>query len=391
MKYLIIIMFLPLQVFCQDITGLWKGYLYNDTTREYLKYELAIINNKQKLSGYSHVTIVVDSFKNIALKAMKVRQEPDHVFAEDQAMLYNNFSEPPPKGVKVSISMTYKETDTAKILSGVWTTNKTKDYSALTGTIKLVMQKRLDTSKVIEKIKELKLDKTLSFLPENQPQVAIAKPDEKENKEVLKNPNPDMPKAEVTLNDKKNTKEKSTKSIRESTLNDSTTTVAIAPAVKRNKIEKRLLPRPDIKKQDTQDTINHQAATIKPPAEKPAASQLATRKIENIRTLTFKSDSLVISLYDNGEVDGDTVSVVLNGSVIIARQGLSTNAVIKTIYTTQGYGDSLQLIMYAENLGSIPPNTGVLILQDGDDRYEIRFAGDLQKNSSVILKRKMNN
>jgi hypothetical protein len=30
----------------------------------------------------------------------------------------------------------------------------------------------------------------------------------------------------------------------------------------------------------------------------------------------------------------------------------------------------------------------LLILQDGDDRYEIRFAGDLQKNSAIILKRK---
>ena len=96
----------------------------------------------------------------------------------------------------------------------------------------------------------------------------------------------------------------------------------------------------------------------------------------------------MLSLYDNGTVDGDTVSVVLNGQVIIAKKGLSENAIHTTIHIAPGQGDSLQLIMYAENLGSIPPNTGVLIIQDGATRNEIRFAGDMQKSSAVILKRR---
>lgn len=376
MKHLIVLLLLPLQMFCQDITGLWKGFLYNDTTKEYLPYELAISNNKQKLIGYSHVTIVVDSFKNIALKTMKIRQEPDHVFAEDQAIIYNNFSDPPPKGVKVSISMTYKETDTLKILSGVWGTNKTKDYQALTGTIHLTRQKYLDTSKVIAKVKELNLEKTLSFLPENQPEVAIAKP----TKDLLKTSDPDMPPNEVVLNDQKKLINKPKQTQPDKTLPDSKS--------KRNTAERQFQSKVD---QQNKDRVIQLAKTIQQPLQKPAAAQLATRQIENIRTLNFKSDSLVISLYDNGDVDGDTVSVVLNGSVIIARQGLSTTAITKTVYPSRDFGDSLQLIMYAENLGSIPPNTGLLILQDGDDRYEVRFAGDLQKNSAVVLKRKPNN
>ena len=119
-----------------------------------------------------------------------------------------------------------------------------------------------------------------------------------------------------------------------------------------------------------------------------SAADLATRKIETIRSVNVKSDSLVLSLYDNGEVDGDTVSVILNGKTIISRQGLTANAITKTVYLTPDLSDSLQLIMYAENLGSIAPNTGLLILLDGNDRYEIRFAGDLQKNSAIILRKK---
>jgi hypothetical protein len=132
-------------------------------------------------------------------------------------------------------------------------------------------------------------------------------------------------------------------------------------------------------------------ATIRKPQiailPQPAAA-LANRKTEVIQNIYFTSDSLVLSIYDNGTIDGDTVSVVLNGRVILARKGLTANAIRTTIPVTPDMGDSLQLVMYAENLGSIPPNTGLLIVQDGDQRYDIRFAGDMKKSSAVILRRK---
>jgi hypothetical protein len=105
------------------------------------------------------------------------------------------------------------------------------------------------------------------------------------------------------------------------------------------------------------------------------------------QTVTFHSDSLLLTLYDNGEIDGDTVSVVMNGEVIISKQRLSTNAVRKSIFIDPS-SDSIQLVMYAENLGSIPPNTGLLVVKDGKDTYEIRFSGDLQKNAAIIFRRK---
>jgi hypothetical protein len=101
----------------------------------------------------------------------------------------------------------------------------------------------------------------------------------------------------------------------------------------------------------------------------------------------FKTDSLQISLYDNGEVDGDTVSVMLNGQLLLSKQRLSTTAISKTI-TISAEVDSLQLIMYAENLGAIPPNTGLMVIKDGKDIYEVRFTGDLQQNAAILFKRK---
>jgi hypothetical protein len=44
--------------------------------------------------------------------------------------------------------------------------------------------------------------------------------------------------------------------------------------------------------------------------------------------------------------------------------------------------------MYAENLGSLPPNTGLLVLQYDNKRQEIRFSGDLNKNAAINFKEK---
>ena len=138
---------------------------------------------------------------------------------------------------------------------------------------------------------------------------------------------------------------------------------------------------PAVKKEVVAVPVKEKEIVIK------SSNEVVKRETEIIRTVLFTSDSLVISLYDNGEIDGDTVSLVLNGNVIMSKQGLTDKAIRKTIAASE-IGDSSKLVLYAENLGRIPPNSGLLILQDGNERYQIRFSGDLQKNSAVILRRR---
>jgi len=136
-----------------------------------------------------------------------------------------------------------------------------------------------------------------------------------------------------------------------------------------------------VKKETVATQVKEKEVVIK------SSTEVVKRETEIIRTVLFKSDSLVLSLYDNGEIDGDTVSLVLNGNIILSRQGLTDKAIRKTIAASD-IGDSSRLVLYAENLGRIPPNSGLLILQDGNERYQIRFSGDLQKNAAVILRRR---
>jgi len=118
-----------------------------------------------------------------------------------------------------------------------------------------------------------------------------------------------------------------------------------------------------------------------------AAAFIAERKTVAPQIVTFKSDSLELALYDNGEIDGDTVSVLLNGEIFMAKQGLKASAIKKTIYIQPGT-EEVTLVLYAENLGKYPPNTGLLVVHDGEDVYQVRFSADLQQNAAVVFRRK---
>jgi hypothetical protein len=433
MKQFIILLLLPFQICAQDITGLWSGYLYNDTTRKYLPYELTIIENKDKSNGYSHAIILIDSIENIALKTVQIKKRNGKIMVEDEAFIYNNFIEPPPKGVIVFSNMVYSDEDSAEILKGEWNTNRTKEYNALTGSVRLQKQNDLTRSRLIARLQELNLSNTLSFLPAKKEKEVLAtvsdpdeakilKPDSIKREEIkdisivipVKVLSPDLqPKLKKVVLTSSTASVQKSKSLPLPKEKEKPTVIASPPEIVKKlppvsqpqqpnakQIVKVSSP-PIVKKQlpvlpPKQPEKKEVVISVPPPVARPllvkapmaSAVNLATRKTETIQSVLFKSDSLVLNLYDNGEIDGDTVSVVMNGKVIMAQQRLTANAITKTIYITPDLGDSLQLIMYAENLGSIPPNTGLLILQDGDDRYEIRFAGDFQKNSAIILKRR---
>ena len=103
--------------------------------------------------------------------------------------------------------------------------------------------------------------------------------------------------------------------------------------------------------------------------------------------IEVKSDSLKIDFYDNGEIDGDSISVFYNSKLVAFHQKLSTRSIHFEIVL-----DSLveinEISMFAENLGSIPPNTALMIVDDGTKRHEIRMTSSLEKNATIRIRRK---
>ena len=106
------------------------------------------------------------------------------------------------------------------------------------------------------------------------------------------------------------------------------------------------------------------------------------------RTVEVSSDSIVLAFYDNGVVDGDSISVYMNGELIVPSTKLRTVATKATI-SVAGQNE-VKLVLVADNLGSIPPNTGLMSIRDGDNIYQVHFSADMQTNASIILRRKKN-
>jgi len=309
-------------MFAQDIAGVWKGLIYGDSLHQYLPYEVVISDENGKLSGYTQTTYTIDNKNEIWLRKIKVMRKDDKIVLEDISVVDKNSDLKPSKGIKKVAIFTFSVSEGEVLLTGEWSSNHTREFMAMHGTIQLLKENEYKKTGIFKQLDSLKLSKDLSFHKKEikaEPVIAKAPPPEKK---VVK------------------------------------------------KVEKQ--PDPVVEKEP----------------EPVAAAEVTNRKTALSQTVFYKTDSLILTLYDNGEVDGDVVSVLLDGKVIFANQTLTTKANSKTIYLPKGTPDSVMLVMYAENLGSIPPNTGLLIILDGNERYELRFTADLKTNAAIILKRK---
>lgn len=106
-----------------------------------------------------------------------------------------------------------------------------------------------------------------------------------------------------------------------------------------------------------------------------------------VNEIEIESDSFRVEIYDNGEIDGDMISLFYNKQLIISNQKL-THKSIKIDLQIDSTQNMNEISMFAENLGLIPPNTALMIITDGKNRYEIRVSSNLQKNASIRIKKK---
>jgi hypothetical protein len=111
---------------------------------------------------------------------------------------------------------------------------------------------------------------------------------------------------------------------------------------------------------------------------------IATRANPLIKQINTASGEININLYDNGTVDGDTVSVYHNNILLVSRARLSQNPISFRI-TVDAQHPHHELIMVAHNLGSIPPNTSLMIVTAGTKRHQVMISSTEQKNAKVVI------
>jgi hypothetical protein len=106
------------------------------------------------------------------------------------------------------------------------------------------------------------------------------------------------------------------------------------------------------------------------------------RKNELTKAITLHNNEVQVSIYDNGEIDDDTVSIYLNGALLLANKRLSNKPIVFTLNIDESRPEQF-IVMVAENLGRIPPNTSLMIIQDGDKRHQVSITSTEQKNAMV--------
>lgn len=128
----------------------------------------------------------------------------------------------------------------------------------------------------------------------------------------------------------------------------------------------------------------------------PTFEQLEAKKIQlefNKRAevitkeLLVDSDSLRLTFYDNGIVDGDSISVFYNKEPIATHQSLTERGIIYYVVLDSSKPYS-EISMFAENLGTIAPNTALMVITDGVNRYEVFLSSSLTQNSTVRIRRR---
>ena len=109
-------------------------------------------------------------------------------------------------------------------------------------------------------------------------------------------------------------------------------------------------------------------------------------RISDIQSLveisSIEKDSILIELYDNGIVDNDSASIYLDDSLLLYKQFVSGKPI--SLYVSLDKQRPIsKLKLVAENLGSIPPCTVLMVIRTKKKRYEVNLSSNFNSNAVV--------
>jgi hypothetical protein len=114
--------------------------------------------------------------------------------------------------------------------------------------------------------------------------------------------------------------------------------------------------------------------------------KIEKREIDLLNTFQFVEDSVMIKIYDNGVIDGDVISLIINGIIVFDKVKLTASPLTYALKSSNS--SQFQIECYADNLGEIPPNTGLITISSATKTSEVLFSSDLKKSAAikVVLK-----
>jgi hypothetical protein len=395
-----------LSIQAQNLTGVWRGTfeqstldpLFGKFSHETYKYEVQL-NNKDKgaLEGvtYSYLTTVFygkAALKGIFNKQHKTLTIKETILIEEKS---TGRSEP----CLMTCYLDYTKNGKIETLIGTYSSiNMNKKTDCGNGTVYLERVEESDFEK------EDFLNKLVKTSKPNTPRkLPSGKNFEADRKEELATKNF----AKKTAPAKKNIiKPDNNKVIAKTTLPKKNTTVKPNIAKKsvqttQNKINKKQPLYPKKENLITEKKAIPKADTIAitkvdPPKEivpkfkivpEPTIDVLINRENKLTAKLVVDVKEINLEFYDNGEIDNDSISVYKDNQPAILNGRLSTRPIILNLKFDE-LNTFYEIICVAENLGDIPPNTALMVINYGRKREEVFLTSDDKKNAKVIIEYK---
>ena len=110
--------------------------------------------------------------------------------------------------------------------------------------------------------------------------------------------------------------------------------------------------------------------------------RIVESEFNHIREIRVDTGTLRLDFYDNAEIDGDSISVTVNNKTVVSNQRLGAKPVSVDVKVSLDAPEQ-EVTMIGENLGTIPPNTALLIVTAGNKRYQLFLASNGKKNAQV--------
>lgn len=108
------------------------------------------------------------------------------------------------------------------------------------------------------------------------------------------------------------------------------------------------------------------------------------REVHIARTIEVASSNLVIYIWDNGTEDGDVVTLFLNGRRLANKMRVRKRRAAVSVKLER---DDNYLILHADDLGSITPNTVAVAIDDGQREQVLILSADLAESGAVLIRR----